>query len=219
MIAIQAEFLVTYGCTAALTRCRDNMDLSPHHGESVVIRSPRGLELGEVLCAVDSLPSAWPITAGELLRRATAEDKSQSHDFRRCGQTLLSDAQQLIEEMELPLVPLDADILLDGEKAFLHVLRWDRCTVTPFLNELCKRHRLLITLQDESRPGTEQEQGCSSCGSSGGCGSCGEEGCGSGGGCASGNCSRGRIDNPEELTRYFAGLREQLLARERMPLL
>jgi len=219
VIGIKADFLVKYGCTAALARCRDGQGVVPHHGESVVIRSPRGLELGEVLCPTDAVPSSILIAAGELLRRATAQDKVQSDDFRRCGQLLLTNAQQLIEEMGLPLVPLDADILLDGENAVLHVLCWERCTVTPFLEELRKRHRLLITLQDQSRPEMDQEHGCSACGSAGGCGSCGEGGCDSGGGCSSGNCSSGRFDNPDELTRYFAALREQMLAEQRVPLL
>jgi hypothetical protein len=218
VIATASEFLVAHGCTAALTRCRDGNSLFPHHGESVVIRTSRGLELGEVLCPADSDFVPPPTSAGEILRRATLDDARQADNVRLRAQPLLSQAHQLIEQMQLPLAPLDADILLDGQNAILHVLCWERCALTPFLEELRSRLSMHITLQDESRPAVEREHGCSECGSTGGCGSCGEDGCGEGG-CSSGSCSRGKFDNPEELTRYFAGLREQMLARERVPLL
>jgi hypothetical protein len=217
VIVTASEYLVSHGCTAALTRCRDGECLFPSHGESVVIRSARGLELAEVLCQVDDCTPLPGIT-GEILRRATPQDKEQAEMQRLRGQQLLVDAQQLIEQMELPLAPLDADVLFDGGSAVLHVLCWDKCTFTPFVEELRTRRGLLVTLQDQSRPTEEHEHGCSECGSAGGCGSCGEGGCGNGG-CGSGSCSSGKIDNPEELTRYFAGLREQMLARERVPLL
>jgi hypothetical protein len=218
VIATTSEFLVSHGCTAALTRCRDGDSLLPNHGESVVIRSARGLELGEVLCPVDGSLAPLPLTTGDILRRATQDDRLRSEIHRHRGQQILSDAQHLIEQMQLPLVPLDADILLDGENAVLQVLCWEHCTLTPFLEELRSRQGLLITLQDQSRPADEHGGGCSECGSAGGCGSCGESGCGAGG-CGSGSCSSGKFDNPEELTRYFASLREQMLAHERVPLL
>jgi hypothetical protein len=218
VIAATSEYLVAHGCTAALTRCRDGESLFPQYSESVVIRTPRGLEIGEVLCSADSNFVPSHTSAGEILRRATLDDARQADNLRLRAQPLLSHAQQLIEQMQLPLAPLDADILLDGESAILHVLSWEQCTLTPFLEELRSRLSMHITLQDESRPAVEHEHGCSECGSAGGCGSCGEDGCGHGG-CSSGSCSRGKIDTPEELTRYFAALREQMLARERVPLL
>jgi hypothetical protein len=218
VIATAAEFLVTHGCTAAITRCRDGERLLPQYGETVVIRSARGLELADVLCPVDDSSPAIALSTGELIRRATHEDVRQAEALRFRGVQLLASAQELIEQMQLPLLPLDADVLLDGQNAVLHVLCWETCTLTPFQEELRNRERLLVTLQDRSKPAEEQEHACSECGSAGGCGSCGEGGCGEGG-CSSGNCSSGKFETPEELTRYFGALREQMLARERVPLL
>ncbi|HLW64057.1 MAG TPA: hypothetical protein VKS79_01980 [Gemmataceae bacterium] len=217
-MATTSEYLVAHGCTAALTRCRDGGSLCPNHGESIVIRSARGVELGEVLCRVDESGPALPPVTGEVLRRATPDDQAHAHEQHVRSQELLVDAQQLIEQMQLPLAPLDADVLLDSSSAILHVLCWQQCTLTPFLEELRARHDLLVTVHDQSRPAEAQEHGCSECGSGGGCGKCGDGGCGESG-CGSGNCSRDKFDHPEELTRYFAALRELMLARERVPLL
>ncbi len=113
-------------------------------------------------------------------------------------------------------MPLEAELLLDGARAFIHVLRWDACSLTPLLEELRQTHGASISFQDRSKP-AEKEHGCSSCGSDGGCGSGGEGGC-STGGCSNGDCSRGGVKSAAELTAYFAALREQMHARELVPL-
>jgi hypothetical protein len=213
-MAASSDYLVTHGCTAALTRCRAGSHLLAQHGDQVVIESPRGLELGEVLCPAGAEVTVTSI--GQVLRLATPEDEQRAHDLRCRGQLLLDDSQQLIDEMQLPLLPLDVDMILDGDKAILHVLRWQSCTLTPFIEQLRARQGLQVTLFDRSKVEETHEHGCGSCGA-GGCGSCGDEGCGSG--CSSGDCSRGKIQSAEELTRYFAALRAQMQAHERVPLL
>jgi len=210
-----AEYLVSHGCMAALSRCRDESGLSPQRGSRVVIRSFRGLELGEILC--EATPPSAAISSGSLLRTATSDDEATAIQLKRRGFALLDDVQRLIRQRDLPLIPLDAELLLDGAQGILHVLRWDDCTLTPFLEELRQRHGLLITIQDLTKSEPEHEHGCGSCGADG-CGSCGEGGC-STGGCGSGSCSRGSIHSAEELTAYFAQLREQMLAAmPRVPL-
>jgi hypothetical protein len=108
----------------------------------------------------------------------------------------------------LPLEILDAEVLLDGERAVLYHVRWAECDVRPFVSSLSRRHTLQIELQDLSRveegcgkPDCGRDKGgCDSCGSGGGCGSCGSQ-------------------NPDELQAYFAQLREQMIARQRTSLL
>jgi len=213
------EYLVSHGRSAALSRCRDTACIGPQRGDRVVIRSARGLELGEILCQAAADPSgdSAAISSGLLVRTATADDESTAERLARRGLALLDDAQRLVERQKLPLLPLDADLLLDGTQGFLHVLRWDVCTLTPFIEELRRNHGLLVTLQDLSKPAGEHEHSCGSCGD-GGCGSCGEGGC-STGGCGSGSCSRGSIKSADDLTAYFAQLRDQMQAAiPRVPL-
>ena len=205
------EFLVSHGCTALLTRCRASADESFERGNRVVIRSGRGLELGEVLCPAEARPEV--ISPGELLRHASSDDESQAAANNHRGLALLDDVQRSVEREFLPLLPLEAELLLDGSRAFVHVLRWDTCTLTPLLEELRQSHGISISFQDRSKP---VEHGCSSCGN-GGCGSCGEGGC-STGGCGSGDCSRGGVKSAAELTAYFAALRAQMESRLRVPL-
>src|SRR5262245_1864035 len=166
------EFLVTHGCAAALSRCR-NGDIAPRRGDSVVIRSNRGLELASVLC--EATPHLAEIATAEYLRTATIEDHTHSREADLLGRRLLDDAQYLIETQSLPLAPLDAEVMLDRSQAIVHLLRWGDSTLTPFIEELQLRHGLRVVLLDRSKP-QDQHHHCSSCGE-GGCGSCGDGGC------------------------------------------
>jgi uncharacterized membrane protein YgcG len=214
------EFLVSHGCAAALSRCR-NGEVSPRRGDDVVIRSTRGLEIATVLC--EATPDLPTIAPAEFLRFATFDDHRRSREAETLGRHLLDDAQNLIETQSLPLAPLDAEVMLDRSQAVVHLLRWGESTLTPFIEELQSRHGLKVVLLDRSKP-EEHHHGCGSCGEGGGgCGeggcSTGGGGCSTGGGCSSGSCSRGSIKSADELTKYFSGLREQMHAMERVPLL
>jgi len=206
------EYLVSHGCAALLTRCHGDASWLPCRGDRVVIRSGRGLELGQVLGEAEINPKS--ISPGQLLRLASREDEALAAALSRRSQNLLDDVHRAVARDGLPLLPLDAELLLDGTRAIVHVLRWDACTLTPLLEELRAAHGIGVAFQDQSKP-AEEGHGCSSCGS-GGCGSCGDGGC-STGSCGSGDCSRGKFTS-DELTAYFAALREQMHARHRVSL-
>lgn len=209
---MMATYFVSHGCAAALSCCPDALSLRLARGDTVVIRSARGPEFGTVLGEA-SADFPLPFHSGELLRRATTEDHHVFEELRRRGQQLLDDTHRLIDVQRLPLLPLDVDLTLDGAEAQIHVLRWERCTLTALVEELRRRYPFAIQFLDTSRP-EEEHHGCSSCGS------CGEGGCSScGDGCGNGDCSRGAAPSAAELTAYFAELRRQMEAMPRVPLL
>ena len=216
-MTISTEYLVSHGEAAALTRCRDGAALAPRRGDRVVFRGPRGPELGEVLCPspIGTPALTDTVAPGELLRCATADDEASAETWHRRGLTLLDDAQTRIADQHLPLVALDVEIPLDGSRAFVHVLRWDACSLTPLLEALFAAHGVPVSFQDRGKPEeVHADHGCGSCGTGG----CSTGGC-STGGCGSGSCSSGSVKSAGELTAYFADLREQMHhAQERVPL-
>jgi hypothetical protein len=209
-------YLVQYGRSAFVGRFRSAHDAV--RGDRVVIRGPRGLELGTVLCQLTDrfLPS--PEDDGELIRPATPEDEAAAERFGTLGQTVLAAADELAAASGLPLRFVDIEVSLDGTAAVLHGLPWDGCDASPLFAELSDRFGLAVRLLDLSRtpaakdPPDPGHAGCGKpgCGSgSGGCSSCGSE---SGGGCSTGSCSRGKVKSADELTAYFADLRRQMEA-------
>jgi hypothetical protein len=210
-----SEYLLSYGCTGEFGRFHPVRPLTIGRGERAVIRSHRGLELGQVLCPATPgharvLPNT---TVGQLLRIATTEDEQAAEHAQLRGHELFTDARRLAGELSLPLEVLDAEVLLDGEHSILHHLPWDEFDERELVSRLSKRHALhvrLHSLRGSLEPAEEQEhEGCGRPG-------CGREagGCGS---CSSGGCSSCGVAG-QDTQAYFAALREQMHSHRR-PLL
>jgi cell fate regulator YaaT (PSP1 superfamily) len=202
------EYLVGYGQRGDFGRFRPVRPLGCRRGDRVVIRTPRGLEVGEVLReATERHARFLPNTSvGALLRPAEDEDERQQEEMRRRAGRLYERGRELAAELALPLELLDAEVLLDGAAAVLHQLRWAECDVRPFVSTLSREFAVQLALAELAGPVPEKHPGCGHCGPTG-CGSCG-----SGGGC--GSCGSA---SPEEVRAYFAGLRQQM--EQRHPLL
>lgn len=153
-------------------------------GTRVVCRTPRGLEVGEVLSSVgdDAVESGSADASpplGSVLRRMTVEDelllarieKHKHEAFQACEQKLI--------ERGISAVLLDAEHLLDGQSLFFYFLG----ETTPELDELTRElaetydaqvqfTRFAETLTEGCGPGcgTEDAEGAG-CGS-GGCSTC-----------------------------------------------
>lgn len=176
------EYLVGYGKTGAFGRFRPCYPVRCVRGDSVVVRTDEGLELGTVLCEATAgharfLPNT---TVGEFVRVVTARDAHVAACLELRAQELFGDARRLVAELALPLEVLDADVLLDGKLARVHYLGSATCDPRPLLETLADRHHLLIRLHnlaevDEASREDEHE----TCGSCGSCGSCSAGGCGS----------------------------------------
>jgi hypothetical protein len=201
------EYLVYHGCAGHLGRFRAAVPREFGRGAAVVVRSRRGVELGEVLRPSSAAGLVLPDPlVGELLRAASDDDLAAASRHRELGQKVFDDGTRLADARGLPLAVVDVEVFLDGRQALLHGVRLGPFEEGPWLEEVGERHGLIVRLYDLAAEPTaaEDEHGCGSCGD-GGCGEggCGEGGCGSGGGC--GSCSAG---GAKELTRYFAALRD-----------
>ena len=204
------DYLLCYGNAGDFGRFNPVKPLSCRRGDRAVVHTPRGLELGTVLCPTtpghaQHLPDT---SVGHLLRLADAEDLATEARMRLAAQRIFDDGQQAAVELGLPLELVDAEVLLDGQRAILYHVRWGEADVRPLVSSLSRRHEMLIELMDLSRA----DQGCGKADCGRGKGGC--QSCGSGGGC--GTCgSHGASD----LQAYFAQLREQMLASNRTSLL
>jgi len=202
------EYLVKYSGAAFLGRFGNATSIAFAHGDRVVLRTGRGLQVGAVLS--EAAPRFAHLLAeaseGEIVRGVTLEDERRESELGQLARRLLIDAQDISASLQLPLTILDLELPLDGMSAVLHVLPDDESELAGLAEALSLRHGISFAILDLRRKPLVAEEGCGKpgCGStSGGCSSCG-----SGGGCSTGNCSRGA--SAEELTTYFANLRQQM---------
>ncbi len=153
-------------------------------GQSVVIRTHRGTELGEVVAPAE-FGDAAPI-----VRVASADDFARSIQVRREATTHFTTCQKFFSEGVWPIDILDVEPLLDPHRTVLHYLgphRLDASGLVAALRDLCGLDVVLepvgLDVEDEGEPVEEEhDHGCGSCSSGGG-------GCGTGGGCSTGGCS------------------------------
>jgi hypothetical protein len=211
------DYLVSYGSSGGFGRFAADEPIACRRGETVVVQSCRGLELGVVLCEATAeharlLPAA---AGGQLLRRATRADEQARQQLRDRERQLFEECRQLVEELNLSLEVLDVELLLDGRQLIVQYLAADDGEAAALVNKLTGRHDLTVRLENLALPTglvEEESGGCGKpgCGRARGGSGCSE--CGSGGGCAS--CGSG-----VDLRAYFAHLRTQMEQHQRRPLL
>jgi hypothetical protein len=170
-------------------------------GQTVVVNSPRGLELGEVLlkaageAAANGLNSpapsdGWP----RVLRPAGADDLERARHLANDRASRLAACERVFQDGVWPLELIDVEPLLDGRRTVLHYLGPHRLNTSGLLEAFRERCGLDVLLEpagidalaEEPIDQAEAAAGCGHCGSSGG--GCGSGG-GGGGGCGSGSDS------------------------------
>ena len=146
----------------------------------VICRTPRGLEVGEVLSAVDSPGQACD---GTLLRRVTVQDdlllsrleKNRDAAYRACAARLV--------ERGLPNVLLDVEHLFDGQSLYFYFLGEGGPELDAITAELAVVYEAKAQVQKFAETltagcgphcGTDEAEGCgTSCGSCAVAGACG----------------------------------------------
>ncbi len=186
-----SEYLVSYGNNGEFGRFTASETLACRRGDALVIETNRGLELGRVIRSAGPeharLLGSGP--AGRILRRPDPADLQLRERLRLRGQQLFLDARAQAANLGLPMEILDAEILLDGRQAVLHVLRWGDALPHQLAESLSEAHGLLTVIHDLALPASKEETEPVDAGHGCGSGGCGSGGCGSGsGGCSSGGC-------------------------------
>ncbi|MFG0254497.1 MAG: PSP1 C-terminal domain-containing protein [Rhodopirellula sp. JB053] len=146
-------------------------------GCEVLVQTPRGIELGEVLSEVlgeslkgDSLPL-------RILRSLTDEDRLLVERLRRYKRDAVRKCQEVLANSESDAVLLDVDQLFDGNTLVLHFLG----PVDALGREITDR----IVAEYESRVQSIRLAELMTHGCGPDCGTEAGGGCSSGGGCAS----------------------------------
>lgn len=184
-------YLIRYGLMRHVGRFATE-GIAPGRGETVVVRSERGTELGEVLAQATI---EGPLPSRQVLRVAGGDDleRAERADAERLSRVRAAEA--IFRDGVWPIELIDAEILLDGRTVVYYLgshgldaglgesLR-DRFGLDAVMLEPVGRD-----LPDDPPPAADDDHGCGSCGSGTGTGGgCGSEGggCGTGGG---GGCS------------------------------
>jgi cell fate regulator YaaT (PSP1 superfamily) len=146
-------------------------------GSRVVVRTSRGLEIGEVLSPGEDVHRSR--TDGVLLRGMTVEDELLEARLRRHKQRAFEACSARISALGLRLTLVDVEHLFDGQSLFFYFLGEQPPELGPLIDELAELYQAKVnfrrfaeTLTAGCGPGCGTESaagaGCTSCSS--GCG-------------------------------------------------
>jgi hypothetical protein len=198
--------LIQYGRSAFVGRFV--ADAVADRGTVMLIRSARGVELGTCLGPVEDRFATQLDEDGRVLRPATVQDHADARTADELADAILASATSDAATF------LDCEVTLDRRGAVLHAVPWGECDLDPLLAELSERFGLAVRLLDVRRLGVTSDppEPKTTCDKP----DCGGGNCGTGGGCGTGGCSRKQVKGADELTAYFADLRQKMEGR--MPL-
>ena len=194
---MERSYLIRYGLTNHVGQFAADTEAVYERGQSVVIASHRGTEIGTILLespsSVDESPR--PTAIARLLREATPDDHQRARLALRDRENRFDSCQRVFLDGLWPIDLIDVEPLLDQGRTVLLYLGPHRLDTAGVLSALRAACDLDVMLQpvgrdlpdDEPEEQVQEDQGCESYSSSlgGGCGSEGG-GCGTSGG---GSCS------------------------------
>jgi cell fate regulator YaaT (PSP1 superfamily) len=118
-------------------------------GDTVILRTERGQEAGEVLCA--STPQAVAAipepTRGELLRVATKEDHAKLKQLRDLHEMDYSAGTRLIAHHRLPMQLVDVERIFGGERIVFYFLSENRVDFRELVKSMAREFHTRIELR------------------------------------------------------------------------
>jgi cell fate regulator YaaT (PSP1 superfamily) len=156
----------------------------PRHSR-VIVRTRRGLEIGDVLSPPDDRDDSRTFADGDILRRMTIQDELLQARLEKHRQDAYDACAALLHKSGIPAVLVDVEHLFDGQGLFFYFLGDVTSELEPFTTLLAETYEAKVqfrkfteTLIEGCGPGcgTEEVKGrggcetCTSCAVAGACG-------------------------------------------------
>ncbi len=189
---MERSYLIRYGMMGQVGRFAADPGVSYRRGQTVVVRSHRGTELGEVLIEAPARAdlNVPPAGTAQILRAATLHDIERAEAASRARDDRFAACQRVFRDGIWPIELIDVEPLLDDRRTVLHYLGPHKLNVAGVLAAFRAACDLDVMLQpvgrdlaeddndnDETAHDEPAEHACGS-GGSGGCGSESGGGCG-----------------------------------------
>ena len=123
-----SDYVVRYGAMRFLGVFSPNGGGVYRRGMTVIARTDRGLEVGEVLCEVTdgTLAAMKDPGAGQVLREMTPEDRNELGRLRQQARQEIDVCQTHIDRLGLKMQLVDIEHLFGGERIIVYYLAESR---------------------------------------------------------------------------------------------
>ena len=147
---MDTRYVVRYGATRSVgefgTKGRDAFNRSAH----VVIRSERGVEVGQVLCAASDRTREYlgaRDQKGQILREVTEDDRLKLDELRLQERHEFAGCSELIAQFKLPMQLVDVERLFGGERLVFYYLSENRVDFRELVKSLAGRFHTRIEMR------------------------------------------------------------------------
>lgn len=144
-----AKYVVRYGSMRMLGVLSPRGNAVYGRGAQVIIRTNRGLEVGEVLCeATDATAERLDNPSqGQILRAATAEDANEHTHMRNLAKTEFATCQRHVDELQLQMQLVDIEHLFGGERIIIYYLAEGRIDFRELVRRLAGEFQTRIEMR------------------------------------------------------------------------
>ncbi len=143
------NYIVRYGVMRFLGVFSPAGGREYRRGASVIARTDRGLEEGEVLCEAspDALERLKDPGAGQILRETTAEDRNELSRIQQQARKEFEVARQHVERLGLKMQLVDIEHLFGGERVVIYYLAENRVDFRELVRALAGEFQTRIEMR------------------------------------------------------------------------
>jgi cell fate regulator YaaT (PSP1 superfamily) len=144
-----SKYIVRHGAMRFLGEYEAAENAAYCRADEVVVRSDRGLEVGQVLCetnprAVELIKEA---THGPIIRLLAAEDRQQLEGLRQSAAQELEACCRIIQERQLQMELVDVEHLFGGERIVFYFLAEKRVDFRDLVKDLAREYKTRIEMR------------------------------------------------------------------------
>jgi len=119
-----SQYIIRYGQMRLIGLFRANGDDVFHRGQSVIVRTDRGLEAGKVLCQADeeNVGQLKDPVEGQVLRTLSDDDAGEIVRIRAGAKREMEVCQEYVDRLELAMQLVDVEQIFGGERIIVYYL-------------------------------------------------------------------------------------------------
>jgi cell fate regulator YaaT (PSP1 superfamily) len=143
------RFIVRHGIMRFLGDYEAADDIAAGRGSNVVVRTERGLEVGEILCETSTRALAMIAepTRGELVRLMTADDFRVVDLCREITRREFDTCERFIGQRKLPMALVDVEHIFGGERIVFYFLADKRVDFRELVKDLAREFQTRIEMR------------------------------------------------------------------------
>lgn len=142
-------YIVRHGVMRFLGEFQASADGEYTRGQDVVVRTDRGLELGEVLCESNprALETLAEPTHGQIVRVVTSQDAAEHDRMRGLEQEAMEICCRLVSQRNLQMELIDVEYLFGGERVVFYFLAEKRVDFRELVKDLARELKVRIEMR------------------------------------------------------------------------